>query len=216
MLTRVVAFGCSYTQGVGLEQHIDHLSVEASQLAWPQQLANMLELTCVNMGFGGQSAKYVTREALRFEYQKGDIVCIQWPTSERTTFFKYDKLQEDVGQLLALLPVDERFEDYYLKYYTDYDAMWQQLSYIDHVDRYLRSKNIPVVHLSLGSMIINETVNTFPETFDFFNAQVHNFPTVLTDGTIVYSEYDKHYGVPHHVECAKNIITILRQKNLIE
>mgnify|MGYP003685579447 FL=1 len=69
---RLVAFGCSYTQGIGLNgldytysRYYDSplesvLKVKsASKDAWPHLLADKLGVECVNLGQGGNSSKFV-------------------------------------------------------------------------------------------------------------------------------------------------------------
>ena len=78
---RLVAFGCSYTQGIGLNgldytysRYYDSpiesvLKVKsASNDAWPHLLADKLDLECVNLGQGGNSSKFVFQMIREFEF----------------------------------------------------------------------------------------------------------------------------------------------------
>jgi len=59
---RLIAFGCSYTYGAGLEDcftpPIGHGPIP-SKFAWPQLVANELNMECINMSSSGASNKEI-------------------------------------------------------------------------------------------------------------------------------------------------------------
>ena len=56
-MDRLVAFGCSLTQGQDLPDN--YKSQYPSKFSWPQILANKLNLQCINLGKGGASSKEI-------------------------------------------------------------------------------------------------------------------------------------------------------------
>lgn len=115
---RIVAFGCSFTQGVGLEPHITQDTQETSKLAWPQLVADNLNCEVFNAGFGGSSPKHVYHDIINFNFQPDDFVCVLWPSIHRGGI-----LQED-GSFYDICPSQEQHEDYFVKYHTKINSIW--------------------------------------------------------------------------------------------
>jgi len=77
----LVAFGCSQTQGEGLEDiYPEH---KISKLAWPQKLADIVGCTVNNLGKGGVSNKQILHTLLNYKFMQEDIAIVCWTHLDR-------------------------------------------------------------------------------------------------------------------------------------
>jgi len=209
---RLVAFGCSYTQGIGLNgldytysRYYDSpiesvLKVKsASNDAWPHLLADKLDLECVNLGQGGNSSKFVFQMIREFEFQETDIVVIQWPQPERHVIWQGDI--EGYNTLLQIAPGYGHAVHYYRHYYTTFDACYNTALYIENTHTYLKDKCKALYSVSYNDteqMIENETLQaTFPILADVGKF----FITKLGDDICA----DGHPGKTYHEEFANRM-----------
>ena len=209
---RLVAFGCSYTQGIGLNgldytysRYYDSpiesvLKVKsASNDAWPHLLADKLDLECVNLGQGGNSSKFVFQMIREFEFQETDIVVIQWPQPERHVIWQGDI--EGYNTLLQIAPGYGHAVQYYRHYYTTFDACYNTAVYIENTHTYLKDKCKALYSVSYNDteqMIENETLQaTFPILADVGKF----FITKLGDDICA----DGHPGKTYHEEFANRM-----------
>ena len=213
---RLIAFGCSYTQGIGLDglNHKAHLYYDspresvlkiqsASPDAWPHLLADKLGLECINLGRGGSGPKYVFQMIREFKFQKTDIVVIQWPSPARYIIWKEDN-ESEIGSYLSVEPWHSRCNDFYRKYYTDFDALYENAVLIENTYTYLKDKCAKVYSVSDNMYYDpNKTLTkTFPilsEVGRFFD-QYYNFDDRCNDG---------HYGKSYHVAFAEDMAKII-------
>ena len=173
---RLVAFGCSYTQGIGLNgldytysRYYDSpiesvLKVKsASNDAWPHLLADKLGVECVNLGQGGNSSKFVFQMIREFDFQETDIVVIQWPQPERHVIWQ-DGMKVDA--LMQIAPGYGHAVQYYRHYYTTFDACYNTALYIENTHTYLKDKCKAVYSVSFNDpedMVEDKTLKaTFP------------------------------------------------------
>jgi len=209
---RLVAFGCSYTQGIGLNgldytysRYYDSpiesvLKVKsASNDAWPHLLADKLDLECVNLGQGGNSSKFVFQMIREFDFQETDIVVIQWPQPERHVIWQGDI--EGYNTLLQIAPGYGHAVHYYRHYYTTFDACYNTAVYIENTHTYLKDKCKALYSVSYNDteqMIENETLQaTFPILADVGKF----FITKLGDDICA----DGHPGKTYHEEFANRM-----------
>lgn len=87
-MNRIVAFGCSHTYGMGLEDSFieeDLLkpATSPSKLAWPALLADKLGYTCSNQSIPAGSNLEILYSILDFKFQEGDKVVVGWTTPLR-------------------------------------------------------------------------------------------------------------------------------------
>ena len=154
-MTRLIAFGCSNTYGQGLESRVtypfDSLKEPASEFAWPKVLGNLLGINdVINRAEPGASNKHIWERAITFNYRQTDIVFIHWTFQDRDCFF---------GKIPKIGPWQLFFNDrdtsqekknaeyYYKHFYSEEDRFIDLYARVDHVDRYLREKNIRHFHL---------------------------------------------------------------------
>ena len=151
-MNRLITFGCSYTQGIGLDglNHKAHLYYDspresvlkiqsASKDAWPHLLAVKRGLECINLGRGGSGPKYVFQMIREFKFQKTDIVVIQWPSPARYIIWKEDN-ESEIGSYLSVEPGHTSCNDFYRKYYTEFNSLYDNAVLIESTHAYLKDK----------------------------------------------------------------------------
>lgn len=94
-MSRLIAFGCSYTYGHGLEDcHVPPNSAgrEPSKYAWPSLLGKMMDLDVVNCSNPGASNAHILWKLLNFDFTEQDICVVMWSHFGRYPFgnLKYD------------------------------------------------------------------------------------------------------------------------------
>lgn len=162
-MSRLIAFGCSLTQGQALEENISY-----SKLSWPYKLAEIMQLDCVNAGQNGASAKKIWFNILNFEFQADDIVVILWTHMDRwciitrdtdtthdskTEWDIYPDIKQDyrqnTGQTLININPNFSEEDtlmylWYENFHDEYDMDLQYYLHVAHANNWLkdRVKNI--------------------------------------------------------------------------
>jgi len=128
---RLVTFGCSNTYGEGLPDTWNttwRWEGQPSKFAWPQVLADKMNLECVNMGEGGVSNKYIANLIAETEFQQDDIVVVLWTYFSRSCVFQDDGsvkriMVQDIPN--KNMPKQHRNWNkiYYKDFYTDQEAI---------------------------------------------------------------------------------------------
>ena len=157
-MSRLFAYGCSNTYGEALEdcwtgeQH----GLEPSKFAWPQLLADQMNLECVNLGFPGVSNKYICNKVSNTEFQKGDKVVILWTFFNRFCFFRDDGSSQrmlvgdaDRKNLDKVTSLKSRF--YYGHFYSKKDSIDDSFLRINFIKNYLDSEGIENYHYTCVS-----------------------------------------------------------------
>ena len=87
-MPRLITFGCSKTFGHGLPDcwnaKINKPGLNPSKYAWPQLLAEKLNLTCVNLGRPGSSNREIWWRAVNTKFESTDTVIILWTYLNRS------------------------------------------------------------------------------------------------------------------------------------
>jgi hypothetical protein len=155
-MSRLVAFGCSNTWGEGLPDTWNagdegRWQGQPSKFAWPQPLADKMNLECVNMGEGGVSNKYIANLIAETEFQQDDIVVVLWTYFTRSCVFQDDGsvrriLVQDISCLG--MPTDHRKWNkiYYKNFYTDQEAIKDGYFRANFAKLYLDSIGIKNYH----------------------------------------------------------------------
>ena len=139
-MKRLVAFGCSLTQGQDLEK-----GVEYSRLAWPYVLGQKLNLETVNNGKNGSSIKRIWWDIMNFDFHSSDVVVILWTYINRWCIIKGpDQVHiTDVHHSMF----NKQSEMWYKYFHDEYDMLQQTFLHINHADMYLKNKVNNVFHL---------------------------------------------------------------------
>jgi hypothetical protein len=221
-MTRLITFGCSYTQGIGLDglgwrdHHYYNSPLEsvlkiqsASKDAWPHLLADKLGLECINLGRGGSGPKYIFQMIREFEFQKTDIVVIQWPDPSRHVIWKELLSEKGIVSHGGDITVQNlRKLEFYKNWYTDFDAQYNNAVLIESTHTYLKDKCKNVYSVSSHcEMYKNKTLTkTFPilsEVGRFFD-QYNHLQDLCNDLC-----KDGHPGKGRHVAFAEDMEKII-------
>ena len=170
-MKRIVAFGCSFTQGVGISLATPYTVLTPDAGAWPQQTANKLNWRCDNRGEGGTSIKDVVLKIVNYDFQPDDVVCIMWPDMTRTMFLPGHNWEPEVRSdrplNIAAHKNDRPSLTYFGKYYSDNDAMFTALVNINFALSYLKKINIPAFNLLVNEKPLNEHKHDLDGCFTF-------------------------------------------------
>ena len=147
-MARLIAFGCSFTRGYGLEDIWDNKNKDSfrrpSKYAWPSVLAQLLDRKCVNKGNGGASNKEIWNRLITFRFKQDDLVVVNWSFTHRTGFrLKRFNKEQIIGHREPLSPTEEY---YYKNLYCKKQAYDEWIVHMNHAGRYLRSRNIKMVN----------------------------------------------------------------------
>tara|TARA_B110000503_G_scaffold22121_1_gene33954 strand:- start:200 stop:874 length:675 start_codon:yes stop_codon:yes gene_type:complete len=153
VISRLVAFGDSFTEGCGLDDQFETLSKgKPSQCPYPALLGNMLNVPVSNMGKYGSSNLEILTSILSFKFQPNDVVLIGWTYTLRDMLFKKSSNIDDSENHIRLYfgaPKGEPKEmQSWLKLHNDYDLSVRTGLYIHHADIYLQSIGVKVIHFS--------------------------------------------------------------------
>jgi hypothetical protein len=135
---RIIAFGCSYTYGHGLNDCLDdngQPGPTASKLAFPSLVAKKLDFECVNLGKSGNSNKEIWNDILNFEFQKDDIAIITWTYYSRFCIIKSDSIRR-------INPWIEKERLYYMNYSNRNDMILDFYGRLNHTNFYLNNIDI--------------------------------------------------------------------------
>jgi hypothetical protein len=138
-MTRLVAFGCSFTYGHGLPDCTDGTSgygPNPSNAAWPKLLADKLDYTVVNMGKPGAGNTEILWRLLNFKFEVDDVCVIMWSYFSRSDFFRYSDNGEGIKFKRNHRIVEE--DD---KVYKENNNITNLLA-ISHAEYYLADLNI--------------------------------------------------------------------------
>jgi len=126
-----------------------------SKFAWPQLLANKLNLECYNYGCCGANGKEVVwliTQCLQHNmiFNK-DTVAILWPAFSRTGIFENDPLHihSDDARITNRIWADKgdkRSKVFYYSYYNEYDFAIQRWQEIILVDLLCKERGINCYH----------------------------------------------------------------------
>lgn len=132
-MSRLIAFGCSHTYGVGLSDCWDGDGVgdlPPSKFAWPQLLADMLDLECVNASNYGASNREIWWNIINFPLDKTDKIVVQWTYPNRDCIINSNG---DIEQLTVWSDNDV-VKKFVALTHDDYDKSIESHTYIQHAN----------------------------------------------------------------------------------
>jgi len=142
---RLVAFGCSNTYGHGLRDCIAKDKKDCgsypSKFAWPQLLADKMNLECVNMGVPGASNKEIWHTAVNFPFEPTDKVVFLWSYIDRYCVIKKDDVHP-----FGVWNKDKSTKMYYRHVHDNYDSCTDFHIRSNHIKLYLDAKQIFNLH----------------------------------------------------------------------
>lgn len=145
-MPRLVAFGCSITYGHALSDcFIPPYSAgfEPSKLAYPQLIADNLNLECINTSHSGSSNKDIWYKAVTFEFHPDDTVMLQWTYPDRTSIINED----NTLTALASWQDDALSKSYYKNFHTDLGTNIDFYMMFNHINFMLQQKGLSVINI---------------------------------------------------------------------
>lgn len=165
-MSRLVAFGCSYTQGIGLSPDMASAGTKKkSPLAWPKVTADLLGIGCANMGLGGCSPKMVSYTITNFDFRPDDIVVVMWPHRSRYVIIgdpdtEWNDGLMEISPQFTLTEPDVRLPyhdcyrhatSFYQDCYTETDSNFMFKAWITLADTVVKSQGARIYHTSTAT-----------------------------------------------------------------
>lgn len=116
-MTRLVAFGDSFTQGIGIDG-MPGDSTLPNPWAWPQLTADILGLECVNYGRGGAAPLGILENITYFDFNPDDIVIIGWPFHGRMPIYNDNSWHYTIQPYCGNYEADSFFVEHFTEYHT--------------------------------------------------------------------------------------------------
>ena len=216
MSRRLFAFGCSNTYGEGLpdcwQPEIHLYGEEPSKLAWPQLLADDLNLECRNIAIPGCSNKHITNRMLNTDleekFTKDDTVVFLWTYFSRSCFF------QEEGKPRRLMVADlknpyikrenQKWQRRYFKeYYTEIDSLIDNYTRFNFAKMYLDKKGIKNYHFTC-----HEPWDTKDITAPRWSEVV--FPEIRFNFNLPRALDNMHPGIEAQREMASDILNYIK------
>lgn len=206
MYERIVAFGCSFTAGHGIEDLWDaksKLSINGhSKLSWPQQVANKLNLPLTNCAIAGSSNREILWKILTTEIKQTDLVLIHWTFAERDVIIGKSNEHEPNYKLST------HYKDKINKFWIKNIAFDKNLDFTSTTaymlaNYYLKDKFVKTYNLCVSTYIIDpyEFKNQIPIHLNLFH------PVKGADG--------QHPALKQYTKFANSVATWLVDNNKI-
>lgn len=199
-MSRLIAFGCSNTYGQGL--HDCYIKggpgPHPSKYAWPAQLADMLDLECVNNGIPGASNRLIWHNAINFNYKPDDIVVINWSLMHRSAVIYKDNSYLNLGLWNIIeKKIGEPWKKFITAINDDHDRLLENCVYIDHANLLLKNKVNKLCNVIFNAQEFEHLPDWCSFEFDVAAGSFNqNFPLALDNA---------HTGPRGHKELAKAI-----------
>ena len=144
-MSRLIAFGDSYTYGHWLDDCVPPNDTQPSKLAWPEVLGNRLGLEVHNMSSPGAGNLEILDSILSFHYSVDDLVVIGWTYSSRDIIYKRPTLDNKKFTRISIWN-DDDVTACWQKVHTEYDMAVRSGLYIHHAEVFLENLKIRQVH----------------------------------------------------------------------
>lgn len=208
MHKRLITFGCSYTYGHGLADcHVprNNAGPHPSKFAWPQLLADRLNLECVNLGKPGGSNKLMWWRTVNFEFEPTDVVIYYATFPDRDMIINNDDNETwQMGPWSGLGKRANAFHRYLVQ--SNSTKTWEYQSYvhIDHAYHHVLRQGVKnVFHFKRKNKDFEHELPSWA-TFKFHPVCVEDMVTikdVALDGS--------HPGPKSHEQIAKRMSELL-------
>jgi len=140
VMSKLVAFGCSFTYGHGLDDcwKGDGLAGDfPSKKAWPDLLAKSLTRECVNVSYPGCSNISILNNIINYKFDKSDLVVVLWTYSDRDLIFRLNNDPINIASWME----NDLVKPWALAH-NSYDLEIRSWFYIHHAYHYLQSIGI--------------------------------------------------------------------------
>lgn len=159
-MSRLIAYGCSYTYGQGLEDcHVPEIHPDKvgqfgpgpkpSNLAWPAHLGRIMRVPVENRARPGASNKEILWRILNHEHREDDVVVILWSHVDRHCIVSSDDMDEWPEQFgwWVTTELSKVYLDYAVKTHNKYDRFIESLMFIELANYFL--SNIKVMNYAI-------------------------------------------------------------------
>ncbi len=158
MISRLIAWGCSFTWGEGLDTVRPGFGQRASDRAWPALVAQQLNIPLRNLSEPGASNLWIADSVLNYEFKPEDLVIIMWTWPTRTTRGLARKPRH-------ILPTsDNRLFESWVTLYTEDDILRQDRIIRTATELYLTKLGID--HLVLDVLTAESSWADLPLALD--------------------------------------------------
>ena len=200
-MSKLFAFGCSNVYGVGLPDCWDYSNKThtntPSSFAWPQLLANKLEIECVNLSQPGCGNKEIWWAIVNAQLTKEDSVTVQWTFPNRHCILDEKNLPRQINYY----DPNPVIKNYIAETYSEYDCLIETHVYIQHANTLVKNMYNFAFELHMLHPIPSwQTVNI---DFDA-NTVNSNYPRAL-DG--------RHPGIESHKQLATEYLTLIKKSS---
>ena len=156
---RLIAWGCSFTWGEGLDRAQPGWGDQASPGAWPQLVADGMGLPVKNLAQPGASNLWIADQIMNYSFEPGDLVLIMWTWPHRTT-----QGLKDLKPRHILANTRTELFEHWQRVYTEDDILRQDRILQWAAEQQLESQNISV--LSLQVLDATSAWNDLPLALD--------------------------------------------------
>lgn len=195
-MSRLIAFGCSYTFGDALPDCTNSYISNPSKYAWPNLLKKRLNADeVVNNGLSGAGNLEILWNILNFNFQPTDICIIMW------SHFSRDHIFAETGHVR--INHNSSLEKHWGVVHTDYDLGIRNWIMIHHADLYLSNLKIKNHFYLLGGQpeIEKQNMPSFINLKHFIDLNFDNED---------FGSDNSHPGVNSHATMAKKIHKIIK------
>lgn len=190
---KLYAFGCSLVKGDALDDIWDFKTKRTvdkpSKEAWPQILADKLNLECVNIGESGVSNKQIWHRIVSTDFQPikdDDIVVVQWTSLDRWCIIEKDRCTKiglwQVNESSHTAKANVRASSFF-NLHNDNDQFIDLNLRMSHANFYLNSIGIKQYHL-MYKFGVKETILTTNRCYRSSNNMLPFNNTTILDSDL--------------------------------
>ena len=139
-MSKIVAFGCSFTYGLELPD-CPTIYDPPSKMGFSNIVGKNLNLEVINRADTGASQKQIAATILETDFEKDDIVLINWSTSSRRGIWNGMHWEQ-----LANWTDDKTWKKFYAKYHREEDDVLDSLMNINLANMFLKEKCKTVIN----------------------------------------------------------------------
>jgi hypothetical protein len=198
----ILAVGCSFTEGIGLELDKTYVSV----------LAKILKCDYYNLGVGGSGIDVMFHNLFVWvasQPKKPKLIIVQWPSTERFSHLLYNNVDKPIDEevLLRTISPNTNYSDA-----TEMLVSGDSINFFKTVELLTKVKieyikklfGVPILEVSLKNTpnFKDDSIipfDTYNRTTDFARDQIGN-------------TFSGHYGIMTHSNLAKRLVIEFHKK----